>query len=198
MVKTVTNNDKSAMYNLLNTTYYNGLNATARGYIQTATWNYGAIDSPDHNASAFYTAEHGNTAGSSQSTTSYSFNVGLPYASDYGFAAGTDCVGTNLSSFAGDCANWMGDRITASAWTLTPSTYYEDIYNGTRRNYMSYHLFFINANNNLNRNGVAYRDGTQYRYRSYTVFPSFYIKDNIKVTGTGTSSDPFVISKYLV
>lgn len=189
-----TNNDKSAMYNLLNTTYYNGLNATARGYIQTATWNYGAIDSPDHNASAFYTAEHGNTAGSSQSTTSSSFNVGLPYASDYGFAAGADCVGTNLSAYQNDCANWMGDRITASAWTLTPSTYYEDIYNGTRRNYMSYHLFFINANNNLNRNGVAYRDGTQYRFRSYTVFPSFYIKDNIKVTGTGTSSDPFVIS----
>ena len=187
------NDAKSNMYNYLNTTFYNGLNNTVRGYIQTATWNMGATASEDHTAGEFYTAERGNTPGSNYSVTSYSSNVGLFYPSDYGFASNGACLNTDLSDYSADCSNWLGSVVTNSAWTMMPSTYEENIYNGTRRTYASYYMFYLNANHNLGRNGIAYR-GNNYYYRAYAVYPSFYLKNTLKITGgDGTQADPFII-----
>ena len=187
------NDAKSNMYSTLNTTYYGTLNATYQGYIQTVTWPLGALASNANNANAFYNAERGNTAGSSYSVTSYDYNIGLIYASDYGFASGPTCVGTNLSAFSTSCTNWISTNFTNGGWTMTPSTYSENIYNGTRYNYNSYHLFFLNAGN-IYRNGVAYRNGANYNYRTYAVYPSFYLKEDISIaSGTGTRNDPYII-----
>ena len=184
----------STIYTYLNSTYYNGLNATYRNYIQTANWHMGAIESAANTAGAFYSAERGNTPGNDYSALSASFNVGLIYASDFGFASEESCHSTTLNEYATNCNNWLNSVVTNSAWTMTPSTYYENIYNGTRYNYNAYAVFYLNANRNLYRYPVAYRNGNNYSSRAYYVYPSFYLKDTVTISGgTGTSSDPYVI-----
>ena len=190
------NDDKSNMYNYLNTTYYGALNATSQGYIQAVNWPMGAIASNVNTAPTFYSAEHGSTPGSSYSVTSYNSNVGLLYASDFGFANNSStCLTTNLSAYAGTCANsnWISSMITNNAWTMTPSTYSENIYQRTGRTYDSYHVFYIGTAHNLYRNNVAYYSGG-YVARTYAVYPSFYLKSDLTIaSGTGTQGDPYVI-----
>ena len=187
---------KSNMYNYLNTTFYNSLNATYRNDIQSVEWGLGAITAVNNTSAAFYSAERGTTAGSPQSVTSYDFNVGLLYPSDFGYATNdTACLGVNLNAYAGTCAseNWIADIITANAWTMTPSTYSENIYQRTGRTYDSYHIFYLGNSNNLYRTGIGYYN-SGYVTRSYAVYPSFYLKDTLTISGgTGTQSDPFII-----
>ena len=184
----------SYMYNYLNSTFYNAIGSTYRGYIQPVNWKLGAIESAQNTASAFYTAERGNTAGSNYSVTSYTTNVGLIYASDFGFASNGTCLNTALNAYATNCNNWIGTMTTTSAWTLSPSTYSENIYTNNNRTYTSSYMFFLNATHNLNRQNVAYLNGGTYSYRSYAVYPSFYLKDNLTISGgNGTASDPYII-----
>lgn len=197
-------NTKSAIYDYLNTTYYNGINNTYRNYIQSVNWSLGAVENANNRASNFYTAERGNTAGSNYSTTSFNYNIGLMYPSDFGFANNEDtCLALNLGSYSNNSTcynnNWIDGMITSDAWTMTPSTAYSDIYNGWYNySYYAYNEFYLGTNHNIVSGGVAYRSGgifsTSYNYRSYAVYPSFYLKDTVTISGgTGTASDPYII-----
>ena len=188
---------KSNIYTVLNTTYYGSMNSD-RNYIQSVNWGMGALDSAtDNNVLSFYTKERGSTPGSSYSTTSYNFKVGLLYPSDFGFATNNqECLTTNLGSFAGTCTaeNWIDSMITYNAWTITPSTYYEDINTRANRTYNSYYVFYIGTAGNIYRNGVGYYSGGSYTYRPYSAYPSFYLKEDVEiVSGTGTQADPYRI-----
>ena len=173
---------KSYMYNYLNSTFYNNINSTYRNYIQPVNWSLGAINSADNNASEFYAGERSNTAGSTYSTTSYNFNVGLFYPSDYGFASGSgDCLTTDLSEYSYYCSNWMSDTVYYSAWTMTPSS-------TNASNYVYYNFYMYYGD--IARNTVRSNSG----YRSYAVYPSFYLKDTVTISGgTGTEDDPYII-----
>ena len=186
---------KSNIYTYLNSTYYNGLNSW-NTYIQSVDWGLGATDVATRTASAFYSLERGNTAGSDYSRTTYNYNVGLFYPSDYGFATNdSTCLGTNLSSYSynSTCSDsWFGSMITANAWTMTPSTYYDTSTSGNgynRRTNYRYYAFYLGSNKNLNRNRI-YNNG----YQSYAVYPSFFLKEDVRITsGDGSSSTPYVI-----
>ena len=188
------NNANSYIRNILNTTFYNSINATYRNYIQTATWRMGATTNANRGAASFYTAEHGNTAGSDYSVTSDQFNIGLFYASDYGFASEQSCLDTNVSNYSNNCRNWMSSMINNDAWTLSPSTEYNNISNSTRRRYNNYNIFYLNTNDNIDNIGMAYRSGNNYYYQTNAVYPSFYLKDDITISGgDGSSSNPYII-----
>jgi len=191
-------NDKSTIYTYLNTTFYNTLGSTYRNYIQSVNWNLGAIENVNNTATEFYEAEHGNTASSDYSVTSFDYNIGLFYPSDFGFAYNdSTCLSRDLGSYASNNAcysnNWMNSIITSNAWTMTSSTYYTTSQSGNgnnrRTNYI-YYTFYLGSNRNLVRQNT-YSNGN---YRSYAVYPSFYLKDDVTISsGDGSYDNPYVI-----
>ena len=117
--------------------------------------------------------------------TTWTGKVGLIYASDYGYASTfAEChnnlrVGvtydkdTNKWDFSnGLCKtdNWLAKN--SWYWILSP---YSD--NST-------YVFYVNGNGAVNN---------LYAYFSYNVFPSVYLKSNIKITsGTGEKTKPYI------
>ncbi len=122
---------------------------------------------------AIYLAERGK-ATSSGNALYWDGKVGLMYPSDYGYAAGNDCV-TNTApyDYNGGCRDkdWLY-RSNSYEWTLTP---YASVTFGVWLVY----------------NGHAGYDRSSGPIGSR---PTFYLKSNISVTGgTGTSSDPYTV-----
>ncbi len=122
---------------------------------------------------AIYIAERGTTT-SSGNALYWDGKVGLMYPSDYGYAAGNDCV-TNTApyDYDGRCMNkdWLY-RSNSHEWTMT--SYASDPKNVRRVSF-----------------GSADSIASNYPYGSR---PTFYLKSDISVTdGTGTSSDPYIV-----
>ena len=123
---------------------------------------------------AIYLAERGTTT-SSGNVLYWDGKVGLMYPSDYGYAAGNDCV-TNTAPYDYDEGCFPKDWLYVAdnyEWTITP--------------------------NASDAGGVWFvRDGRTLDYDSYYPDggsrPTFYLKSDITVTdGTGTSSDPYIV-----
>ena len=113
-------------------------------------------------------------------STNWTGKVGLMYPSDYAytFAYGVDDVCYNdgynckTASSAIPSSSWL--YITSQAqWTLAPSSSGAGL------------VFFVSSS--------GYVDLTL-AYSSRGVRPVVYLKSDITLTGTGTSSDPYVIS----
>lgn len=218
------NNSTSNMYNYLNTTYYNGLNNTYKNYIEEVNWGLGATTNTNQTANAFYTAERGsgvvnyltgiNQTSNGSSLSSSSFKVGLFYPSDYGFANNdSTCLASNLNSYSSACRtdNWMSSM--TNAWTMTPST---EVTSATREYQVSrtgsmfngytytmnryYHVTnrnFVTGTGGLELKDIYYTnndDDDDNYYNTGAVYPSFYLKEDVRITsGTGTSGDPYII-----
>ena len=193
------NQSYASMRDYLNSTYYSGLNSTYQNYIQAVNWTTGAIANNNNTAASFYAAEHGSTTSSPNATTSYNANIGLFYASDFGFANNSStCLGYNLSNYGNYSTcynnNWISSSISAETWTMSPSTYYANIYNNNSRTYNAYYMFTLGTGHNISRNAVAYRSGGNYNYRSYATYPSFYLKEDVTISsGDGSYNTPYVI-----
>ncbi len=124
---------------------------------------------------AIYLAERGKIT-SSGNALYWDGKVGLMYPSDYGYAAGNDCVtNTSIFDYSSGCGNkdWLY-RSNSSNWTITP---YTSATNGVWQ--MGY--------------GLAYNSGTNILYGACPVF--YLDKDVVITSGTGTSSDPYLVSK---
>ena len=121
-----------------------------------------------------YLAERGKTT-SSGNTLYWDGKVGLMYSSDYGYAAGNDCV-TNTSPYSYNVGckdkDWLY-RGNNYEWTMTPQA------SGTAS------VWYV-------------RYGSANSYSSYNPYgsrPTFYLKSDISVTGgTGTEQDPYLVS----
>ena len=217
-------NTTSNMYNYLNTTYYNGLNNTYKNYIEEVNWGLGATAGVNQTASELYNAERGtgvvnyltgiNQTANGNSLYNSSFKVGLFYPSDYGFANNDNsCLSTDLGSYTSTCRtnNWMSGM--TNAWTMTPSTNVTSVtreyqvsrsgsgwfgYTYTMNRY--YHVSnrnYVIGNNGLELRDIYYttnnNDANNY-YNTGAVYPSFYLKDSVTISGgTGTSDDPYII-----
>ena len=104
-------------------------------------------------------------------TYTWKGKVGLIYPSDYGYASGNSNCATNISYSNTYCdTNWM----SSYGWTITPSPY--SIY--------ALNVWYARASS------VDYSNALNAR----AVRPSVYLKPNIKVTGEGTTSNPYVFS----
>ena len=169
----------------------NGLMDTAKNLIDDAVWSLGTTasysTSADGLASNWYHYERGNyvisnpTDGIVRSTT-WSGVVGLPYLSDYGYATGggeivnrETCLGKELlrwgSEGYSDCVtgNWLA--YSNSYWTIVPGGVY------------ARDVFFVSW-------GVT----TRYAHDAISVFPTLYLKSNVKIVGgDGSTLKPYTI-----
>ncbi len=169
-------------YNATGSYASSGLTTEAKQMIDTVTWNLGGIsESNDLLVQSVYNDERGINVYEGHATE-WTGQVGLMYASDYGFATsgGTTtgisaCLAKELYNWdsAEDCYtnNWLynGDYL----WTLTPDAGY------------SYRVAYVGSGGYVNYDSANI---------GYGVRPSLNLKsDTVFVSGTGTKEDPYVI-----
>ena len=158
----------------LNTNYWNYLGATWQNLIAETTWHLGGMTSNGNTAKAFYDGER-NNAGYGSNPTTYTDEIGLMYASDYGYAASPDAWATNLLSYNNSTItsnNWL--YLGVYEWTLTPDSSY-----GTR-------VFACVPRGNLNYTSASY---------GLAARPVFYLKSNVELNGgSGTLSAPYTLA----
>ena len=156
-----------------------GIKENLRDYIETTTWHLNGYNGNGLTSNNFYLCERGmytncTSANSGAADTSTSAKIGLMYVSDYMYASGykaNTSTTTGSSSYNGS-QNWMFKGIE---WTITP-------------NYSNANLVFI-----------VYSDGSVSYSNSidgFGVRPTFYLKSNVYITGTGDGSfsNPYTIA----
>ena len=143
-------------------------------------WYVGGYNSNNSSARAktFYNAEHGMcSSGTCPGTTDTTTKIGLMNLYDYGYAASPTSWTTVLNYYDNStikASNWLYRSTNSSyEWTITP-------YSSN-----AYGVFYVS-----NRGTV----GGNYAY-GYAVRPVLYLaSDVVHKSGTGTSTDPFLIS----
>jgi hypothetical protein len=200
--KTNTNDwPNSSLSHLLNDYYYNGTNestitycygystslkancdfttsgitnTTYRNMIQNVTWYLGGMASAT-TASTVYTAERGTTVYTGRSTSSVG-NIGLMYASDYGYASlASSCARTtNVSSYSSSgCAgsNWLYGQ--GYEWIIVPSSSNADL------------VWYLNSYGSVGHSGANI---------GYVARPTLYLKSDVMTyAGDGSKTNPYVI-----
>jgi len=143
--------------------------------IGKAKWylgGYNLTTATNTNASQAYEYERGTRVYTGKST-SWTGEVGLMYASDYGYAAsGSSCLNTALVSYNSSCMNtdWLFD--SSYRWTIVPYS------NGSSQ------VFYVHSTGYVNYNSA---DET-----TRSVFPSIYLKSSVVISdGDGSSSNPY-------
>ena len=134
-------------------------------------WHLGGLTSSDNTAKVFYDGER-NNAGYGSNPTTYSDEIGLMYASDYGYAASPDAWTNNLNAYNNStitASNWMYMGLTE--WIINPRSSY------------SSGVFVVTSS------GLLYSGSAS---SGYSARPVFYLKSNVALQGgSGTSSDPY-------
>ena len=106
--------------------------------------------------------------------------VGLMYPSDYGYAAGKSCAnGTELRDYNGGCMNkdWLYISNTRQ-WLMSPGSSH------------SRDVFLVYSSGSVYNGTYGY-----FCWSSLVVRPTFYLTSTTSiVSGTGTSSDPYILS----
>ena len=192
------------------TTTINNLSNTAKSMINNYTWNTGAINIEDKtivnletfavNTVSFYNAERGSVNGKICAsgnqcndivtrTTTWQGYVALPYVTDWAYASSETACATNMKD-GYDAANDNYDNMTCKKnnWMHHVSTRDEG-------------MWMLSP--------VAFSGGAGYVWNVYgdedvgidgaslahSVFPSVYLNTEVKITsGSGTSSDPYILS----
>ena len=154
----------------LNGTYYNGLNNAIKSQIVASNFSIGAITSQNNNLSKQVSDENSNL---------WKGNIALPTLSEYirTYSNKDNCgtfslINDNYSS----CVNtgWMDGN--NEWWTLTPSSGTSDT------------VFYV----------YSYGRVTGYPpVVTNAVRPALYLSSEVKLSGSGTQSDPYVVN-YLV
>ena len=172
------------------------LSVAAQNMISSVTWNTGAIHfGATHNQTVYnniskasaYNAERSSATGKQCTNsrweyckndsvpryTTWSGKIGLPYPSDWGYASSNSNCNNLTNTSACSSNNWMNK---GEMWTLTPSAWW----------------------NMDNCNSIIY-DNELYAHWQHVhggIFPTAYLNTNLYfVAGTGTASNPYVISE---
>ena len=158
----------------LNENYLNNIGTIWENLIDNTTWKISGQTTFGVTPSVMYTAEITNatkTYGPSDGVS----KIGLMYASDYGFAAGSSAWTTTLYNYNSSSitsVNWMFMGLLE--WTITPLTL------------GSTDLCSLSSDGNL------YNDASSY---GNDIRPVFYLKASVAyVSGDGTQSSPLRIN----
>ena len=159
---------------LVNFTNYK-LSDKAKSYITTSRYYLGAYNKNTPLTNEMYGYERGTLRYNTDRLLYWDGMVGLLYPSDYGYIAGKNCAENTVpyiyrESTCGD-KSWLLNK-KFCLWTITPIADYSN-YSWTDNSY-----------------GFAY---TSY---ATVVHPTFYLSSDVVITfGTGSSTDPYLISK---
>ena len=176
------NNSKAAT--TVNFTNYK-LSDKAKSYITTSRYYLGGYDTANVMTNQFYAYERGTVRYNTDRPLYWDGMVGLMYPSDYGYAAGNTCVtGTDLYSYDGECKNkdWL--------WMTTSSNYANDY-----EWLMSTHSGYSDRVFGVSSSGFVFGNGRGNSVRSAR--PVFYLTSSASISpdaGTGTSTDPYILS----
>ena len=190
--------NSGAWWNGTSGSYYNGsttatnvnftnykLSDKAKSYITTSRYYLGGYDTANVMTNQFYAYERGTVRYNTDRPLYWDGMVGLMYPSDYGYAAGNTCVtGTDLYSYDGGCKNkdWL--------WMTTSSNYANDY-----EWLMSTHSGYSDRVFGVSSSGFVFGNGRGNSVRSAR--PVFYLTSSASIspdTGTGTSTDPYILS----
>ena len=151
-----------------------GLTETIKSMINTSRYYLGGWNNLVMKTSIMYEYERGKNRYDSNRPLYWDGYVGLIYPSDLGYASGNACVtGTDIARYINDnCSdnNWNSDFGNIN-FLMTPNSSSSD---GVFRSF----------------GGIA-----TVGYMS-AVFPVFYLTSDVSITsGTGTSTDPYIVTK---
>ena len=157
----------SSLNTYLNSTYYNGLNITARSQIVAKDWSIGAVTRDNNNLA---------TQINNENSKKWKGNIALPTVSEYiRTNSNSACKTFRLNNDNSTCKNavWMYTA-SVSYWYLLSS------WSGTS-----------NGTFSISSNGVIQYETIN---QSNAIFPVLYLNPEIKITGgTGTQNDPYTI-----
>ena len=166
------------------------LNDTAKSMIQKSTWYLGGTtwktSGPPYESytvNELYVKEKGTTVYSGHAKTSTDY-VGLIYPSDYGYASTDTSCRQNLRAGVTYTDSTYGGTPTCknNNWLYKSEKYYWTISPSSSSDYGMYCVY-----------GSGRLDWPK-ALRSESVYPSVYLKSDVKVTGgTGTSTDPYTL-----
>ena len=162
---------KPDIYTTLNTTYYNTIPAEWQNLIAETTWQVGGMAwSETNTAKQYYDVE----VGTGQSGYEETMKIGLMYVSDYGYGASPEKWTTALYEENYGTDNWL--YLGANEWLVSRTTNYTDT------------AFSVNSSIGGLLNFDIVYDALAFR-------PSFSLTSTATISsGTGTSSDPFVLN----
>ena len=170
--------NSGAWWNGTNTYSNYGLTAKSKSMVNTSRYYLGGYDSNVVTTQAMYGYERGTARNDTNRPLYWDGYVGLMYPSDYGYAAGKSCgEGTNFSNYDGSCKpkDWL---VNSSNWQWLMSPY---------SNY-SNDAWAAGTSGSVTTHGNASDAGL--------VVPVFYLTSDVSITGgTGTSSDPYLVTK---
>ena len=173
------------------------LNSDAKQFIDNHTWNVSSSDYIESLSTVdSYNKERGTTTGKTctggsycndtvERTTSWTGYVALPYLTDWAYASSESICKTSIytkdtnDNYICKNNNWMhyGSTITDRVWTLSSS--YGSTY--------ACSVWIVYGDGHVHSIGSAF---------PITVFPTVYLKSNVKVAGgSGTSTDPYILSR---
>ena len=164
---------KPDIYTTLNTTYYNTLGSEWQNLIAETTWQVGGMAYSNTNtAKQYYDVE----VGTGQSGYEETMKIGLMYVSDYGYGASPEKWTLALSSISSNYGthNWL--YLSSFEWLISRDTANAASAFGVRFGFGG----FVSLGNVYVANAVR---------------PSFSLASTVEISsGTGTSTDPFVLN----
>ena len=210
---------RSDLKEYLNTVYYGGsavtcyneannttttcpaasLNEPAKTMIDDHTWNTGAIEYATRTDTiAFYNAERGSLTGKKCTdgvgcndtvtrTTSWTGYVALPYTTDWAYASSKVECQTNLQTASDDSSSYFKYICTQSNWMWHSDHLFMWMLSPAVRSSEALTVWYACNNGFVNDMGA---------YSAYSVFPTIYLKSDIKIVGgTGIKADPYILSR---
>ena len=154
------------------------LSDKAKSYISTSRYYLGGYGTSYITTNEMYGYERGTERKDENRPLYWDGYVGLMYASDYGYAAGSSCVnGTRLLDYGVECMNndWLYISNT-DQWLMLPNSInFNKVFYVGLSGYVSYNSDF----------GI---------YIDRSVRPVFYLTPSASITsGTGTLTDPYLL-----
>ena len=162
---------KPDIYTTLNETYYNALEIEWQNLIDETAWQVGGMIFYDINRAKHY---YDSEVGTRQNGYEETMKIGLMYVSDYAYAGSPEKWTVVLSETNYGTDNWL--YLGLNEWLISRSANQSNV------------AFHVRSSSN---GDVALRRIDDV----YALRPSFYLASTVTISsGTGTSTDPFVLN----
>ena len=170
----------SSLNTYLNNEFINTFDAGAKDKIDITTWKVGGNRWSNIGTQPAKTAYQNEVVqpepgSKSNGETDYSAQIGLMYASDYGFAAAPSAWTANLNTYNGEAiknANWMYMGLVE--WTISRFADSSDS------------VFLVYSDGDVDINNA---------FRAYVVRPVFNLTSSVNyVSGSGSATDPILVN----